>query len=71
MRRAWKVKQENVGITSFTSDEALFFFVNSKHQYQVARSSAKQKNADIYILVTIIQRSERALFSQQGITHSH
>jgi hypothetical protein len=35
MRHAWKVKQENMGITSFTSDEALSFFVNaklSKHQ---------------------------------------
>jgi hypothetical protein len=41
MRRTWKVKQENVGITSFTSDEALSFFVFSKHQYQVIRSSAK------------------------------
>ena len=51
MRHAWKVKQEKMGITSFTSDEALSLFVNaklSKHQYQLLRSSAKQKNADIY-----------------------
>jgi hypothetical protein len=33
------------------SDKALSFFVNTKlstHQYQVIRSSTKQKNADIY-----------------------
>jgi hypothetical protein len=49
MRHACKVKQENVGITSFTSNEGLSF-VNvklSKHQYQLMRSNVKQ-NADIY-----------------------
>jgi hypothetical protein len=51
MRHAWKVRQEKVGTTSFTSDKALSHFVNaihSKHQCHLIRPSAKQKNADIY-----------------------
>ena len=51
LRHAWKVKQEKVGITSFTSNKVLSFLVNGKlgkHLYHLMRSSAKQKNADIY-----------------------
>jgi hypothetical protein len=61
-----------VGITSFTSDEALSFFVNaklSKHQYQVIRSSAKQKNADIYPSYNNIREAKQRCYpSKESFT---
>ena len=69
MRGAWKVMQENVGITYFARDEALSFFVNSKHQYQVAMSSAKQKNADIYPSCNNIREAKRRCYrSKESFT---
>jgi hypothetical protein len=69
MRSAWKVNQENVDITSFTTDEALSFFVNNKHQHQVIRSSAKQKNADIYPSYNNIREAKQLCYrSKESFT---
>jgi hypothetical protein len=44
MRHAWKFRQENVGLTLFTSDKALCFFLNTElgqHQGQLTMFNAK------------------------------
>jgi hypothetical protein len=54
-----------MGITSFTSDEALSLFVNaklSKYQYQLLGSSAKQKNVDIYTSYNNIRKAKQRCY---------